>query len=368
MAKVTEFFKLATPKESTRKALAAQLDPLKLTRVNSNLPPDLHFGVEMEVENIRDAMQPKWPVWTAVNDGSLRNHGIEYVSHPLTGDVLPTAIHSLCDALPKGASFSFRTSIHVHVDVTKLDMSQVGAIIATYLPMEMLMYQFAGPSRARNNFCVPMQETDIPEMLFQWMANPAQYRLTDSRYCGLNLDSVRKHGTLEFRHLAGTGDPHRIIRWCELIGDIVTYGLSRPFQQIMDEISMLNTNSEYRQFANRVFKSPLGLDLANLEASMVGGVKCMKLCGADSDMRHKLIQGTVADSPLYVHVNGKAKPAPEVALRLDQVAFAGIPQRDEDRLAIPIDAAALAQQRVRWVEAAQAPQQAPVQRRPRGQR
>jgi len=37
-----------------------------------------------------------------------------------------------------------------------------------------------------------------------------------SRYCGLNLHALLKHGTVEIRYLGGTIDPHEIIQWVYL--------------------------------------------------------------------------------------------------------------------------------------------------------
>ena len=37
-----------------------------------------------------------------------------------------------------------------------------------------------------------------------------------SRYCGLNLHAILKHGTIEVRYHAGTIEPHKILHWTAL--------------------------------------------------------------------------------------------------------------------------------------------------------
>lgn len=274
---VAEIFKLAPPILVDCSHFEKTLRPIKFP-----IRKDILTGIEVEIENIR--FTPKafrketYQVWNTREDGSLRNLGMEFISVPLRGVHLAHALQYLFDNLPEDKHFSLRTSIHVHLDVQSLSKETVTGIVLTYVACETLLYKFVGNDRINSNFCVPMYQTIVVNSLVNLITSSiTSIRWENSRYLGLNLDSMRKFGTLEFRHLYGTDDVELITNWINLIHAIHHYGCSKPLKTIIEEISKLNTTSNYSLFLEQVFGPLTDLfDVSNLKDDLERGVRAVK--------------------------------------------------------------------------------------------
>lgn len=211
------------------------------------------FGVELEIENVN------WPVegicskqMTVTTDGSLRNNGYEYITKPMN-------IPSLSDCLQlffkrTGASeknYSERCSVHVHVNCQDLTISQLYSILLLYQVVERLFYRWVGDNRDENIFCVPWHQTNLPNRILN---NKALTNIKKwQKYSGLNLLPINTYGTIEFRHMAGTHDWTKIIKWCEFINSLFTYGAANSMEDIKAKVLSLNSNSMYDRFLYDVF-------------------------------------------------------------------------------------------------------------------
>lgn len=219
---------------------------------------DHEVGIEVEVEGITDGGVNviDYPVWTIKEDGSLRNHGYEFVSSPIRGDRVTYALNKLYTGLNKGYVFSPRTSIHVHVNILDLTLPQIASVLVLNLAVEKLLYRFVGGDRDKNNFCVPFGETNYLTGLINDLVEGKTTALASwahVRYLGLNIDSIHKFGTLEFRHMGGTDDITKVGRWINLIGAMKTFAEKNEFSQVLERIKELNTYSNYRKFLDDVF-------------------------------------------------------------------------------------------------------------------
>lgn len=241
--------------------------------VNENV----FVGIEVEVERCGPRDDPNG-VWLYKSDGSLRNGGIEFISVPIRGKAIPASLVWLFKNLGTGYQFSPRTSIHIHMDVRHLTIQQLTGIILTYLAVEPLLYSFVRPDRAQNIYCVPLFQTELVNNLVHWMNGDFKSaQLGNSRYAGLNLDAVRKFGTIEFRQLEGTDDKEKIITWLNLLFKIYEYGSKNQLGDIIRHICELNTNSYYIDFLNNVFGSmSLTFDLSEIKTMLEQGVKAVK--------------------------------------------------------------------------------------------
>ena len=113
-------------------------------------------GIEVEVEYIKAPSIFKSDTWISKGDGSLRNIGVEYVSNPLTIDTLDKSVDELITFIDKNPHIkdSPRTSVHVHVNCTKLTPIQIwNGLIYTWLMEESLMLMCSS-SRKGNRFCL----------------------------------------------------------------------------------------------------------------------------------------------------------------------------------------------------------------------
>jgi hypothetical protein len=272
IALISELFPLKTKFGSYNNSCLSDFNPTIHT-----IHPNIYIGIEVEIENCA-IWHDIAKVWLLHDDGSLRNDGHEYVSVPLRSKLIPQALMYLFSKLNSDIHFSQRTSNHIHVNVQSLTLEQLCGVIITYLAVESLLYKWIGRDRDKSIFCVPLYETELPARLVPLICkNLTTLNFNNARYSGLNLDSIRKFGTLEFRHLYGTNDIPTIVTWINLILSIYHYGSTTPFNEVIERISQLNTNSFYIAFVNDVF-GPLAskLDLSSIKIDMERGVKAVK--------------------------------------------------------------------------------------------
>lgn len=210
-----------------------------------------YLGIEVEVENVH-RFDRNSPYWTVIEDGSLRNRGHEFITHPLRAWRAEHALSKLFLALNKDIDFSERTSIHIHMNVRTLTVAQLEALILTYMVFEKSLFSFVGNNRYNNIFCVPITETGLGTQLTD-LFNNNQVVLGWMKYTALNLIPIREKGTIEFRHLSGTQDIERLITWINIILSLKKFALKNPPEYIWNRIETLNTTSEYRMFGEEVF-------------------------------------------------------------------------------------------------------------------
>lgn len=276
--------------------------------------PKKRIGIEVEVENIRDIPRNfDRCLWTTHDDGSLRNGGIEFVTLAVAGKEIPAAIYNLFDNLPKDADFSERTSIHVHVNIREQTVDQLLTVLLLYITFERLLYQFAGSHRAKNIFCVPIQETRYPYILSDAFIHQSIPELIDKwkKYSGLNLRRIKDFGTLEYRHMEGHRDPIRLLRWINIILRLHRYARRNTFFDTYNEIRMLNTSSMYEHFTRQVFESDTEYLLSgnDLKGLMEIGVTTAKHITIPSPFFMSLLENMHQDSSLLrglgLNINAK---------------------------------------------------------------
>ncbi len=285
-----------------------QLDPTKymdsLTRVSLADVPEVKdretfVGIEVEMENCTGAGGGLVDIfWIWKGDGSLRNNGAEAVSWPVRGEWIRYALKVLWDSIKK-VSFSARTSIHVHVDVRAFSQKQLTAVILVYLAVESLLYKFVGKDRHDNIYCVPLYTTTLVNSLVDLLNKSiAKHNFSVNRYAGLNLDALRKFGTLEFRQLHGTHDVAKVMTWINLIFKIFRYAAKNDVDSLLSKIIELNTNSLYISFVNEVFEEMAGsLDLLDLKSDLEKGVKAVKQATISNKFAHELRKEFSRKSP-----------------------------------------------------------------------
>lgn len=200
------------------------------------------LGIEIEAEGRPGASNPgqRWEhnrislnknpqFWAIKEDHSLRN-GLEYVSKG------PVPVDKLEDALAEwvlytdGTDFrtnSIRTSVHYHVNVSDLTINQVLAAIVGYWLVETPLVDTQGPTRVGNLFCLRVSDADflVNDLISSLETDPVPLlgaALNDNvKYAALNLNTVRRFGSLEFRFNKGTTDPKEIIQWGRFLYDMV---------------------------------------------------------------------------------------------------------------------------------------------------
>ena len=193
-------------------------------------PIDGLFGVEVECEG-RNLYPINNRYWKTEQDGSLRgvypSEACEWVfKQPMSFDSSILALKHLVTAQEEAVfNFSFRTSVHVHVNVLDLTWDQYMAMIYLYMLLEEPMMRKCGKTRIANRFCLRVQDAegilDTVEYMMQ-MGPPSLHAIHQEtvKYSALNLAATPKYGSLEFRGMEGNLDIPRLTEWLTAIRSI----------------------------------------------------------------------------------------------------------------------------------------------------
>lgn len=193
-------------------------------RRSSAMPEGL-YGLELEVEGHDLPAGPEG--WTSHNDGSLRGENLEYVlARPLDLEPAVKALHDLFLTIKKhGAHLneSNRTSFHVHVNMRNFNIVRTAKLITLYGIFENLLTNWCGEYRVGNLFAQRMCDsawivTSCAEAL---RSNSFANLGNDWRYAAMNLASINKFGSIEFRAMRGITNADDGITWLSMLNKLV---------------------------------------------------------------------------------------------------------------------------------------------------
>ena len=245
---------------------------------NFNRPAEENsYGIEIEMEGLGPdhegfvIQDPAFP-WRPVADGSLRD-GIEFISNgPRSYTDLPNDLDLLAAYLLKKKFtpvFSYRTSVHVHMNATHMSMKDLVTLFVLYTVFETPMIDFGGAERAGNVHCLPVSHaqaivdtlralcyeedtTDYEKRGIRtpWAGAARVVFNSERRYASFNFASVPNKGTIEFRSHRGTLDKQDILNWVNIIHSLklAAIRLENP-GRVITELSTLGVEA----FAQQVF-------------------------------------------------------------------------------------------------------------------
>lgn len=226
--------------------------------------------------------------WSFHTDHSLRNYGIEFVSSPLFGEDLLDAIQLLNeffddlgnnDIVP---TITSRCGTHIHLDVRDLDKEELLSLVCLYALYEYILFDFWGAERKHSIYCVPLNHTDI---LVGPLANMHYFKddfymrdvfessfSEEQRYCALNLASIQKYGSLEFRHGLGTEDTAKLINWIQIIMCLKKYIIGKSLKEIVRDITIRDFEELSRQVFGEFYNTLFSMeDFSYYKATMFDG-------------------------------------------------------------------------------------------------
>lgn len=225
--------------------------------------PKRAVGIEIEMENAVGSYNPTTKakkIWSYKEDHSLRDGGIEFISSPMNPNGLEGALTCLIDSFPKGAiAFSPRTSVHVHVNVQDIDTNKLPLLVRFYRLFESSFFEFVGQKRARNTYCCPLYLTNIPSF-----RTPQRW----PKYTALNLRPVGTQGTVEFRHMHGTLDTHKLIMWVSAIVNLVEF-VHQNQKGALQEMLYRTTQQSVADLFTTFTKSKIPFQSINLETLLL---------------------------------------------------------------------------------------------------
>ena len=188
-------------------------------------------GIEIEVESKNPLPPIENDLWISKKEDSLRFNGMEYITNrPIK--VNPEKYGKIEQLISKLEKYeiiqdSLRTSVHVHVNVSKLDLLHIYNAMCAYWLFENVLTRFCGEDREGNLFCLRLKDAEalahyVIDGLNSKNGNPF-YNLTDRvRYAGMNTNALNKFGSLEFRTMRGTLRPKLIDEWSTELYNLVT--------------------------------------------------------------------------------------------------------------------------------------------------
>lgn len=225
-----------------------------------NKPVEGDCGIEIECEGM-GLKGVEDGIWRSEADGSLRGNfhagtAMEWVFHkPLPFGAARGALEQLAKAQAKAKlDFSFRTSVHVHVNVQKMTHAQVCALVYAYLLLEEVMMDQCGEERKCNRFCLRAVDAegtfDMIGDMFKGEHQLIRIPPDGFRYSALNLEAMRKYGSIEFRGMRGMLDVDHLTNWVEMLQGLREYGakMGSPFEVRKDFLS-----GSPEMFARKVF-------------------------------------------------------------------------------------------------------------------
>lgn len=194
------------------------------------------IGIEFENETESSFELPTLPGWSFHDEGSLRNFGFEYVlKTPRSKDKLRKSIQTYFEGIlaASGGSLSNsrRTSTHVHFDVGAWNFIELMTLSCLYWILEPLLIEFCGENRRGNHFCLSAKDSMVNVLsLKQSIKGGTPWHSVafgnDYRYASLNLASVAKFGSIEFRLMRGLSDQDTFWDWVNILDAIRLASLS----------------------------------------------------------------------------------------------------------------------------------------------
>lgn len=194
------------------------------------------YGVEIEVEHCLDP--PVWcgeTQWSWVEDGSLRNNGMEFITPPVIIEELGDMVQEYYRHHDReGYQASLRTGIHVHADMRWRTVEQVTAICTLYSILEPALFELCGPEREECIYCVPWyrapDEVEVLNQVRMYADERDDWRTAHShlggacKYSALYLEPLRRLGTIEFRAAPTFDRAADLMRWVHTLRRLVALG------------------------------------------------------------------------------------------------------------------------------------------------
>ncbi len=160
--------------------------------------------------------------WKFVSDASVRD-GFEVVSPVLRGEAGIEEAMTVAEALSDAGATANRTcGFHVHFDASDLSAANVKTIVHRYADHEAEIDAFMPPSRrgAANQFCAPVSRF-LTHRFDEARTMDELVAAQPGRYFKVNLQSYRRHGTLEFRQHSGTVNANKVANWVRFLGEFI---------------------------------------------------------------------------------------------------------------------------------------------------
>lgn len=221
------------------------MNVMKLFNVRRACKTSGELGVEVECEGSNLPFESHR--WNGEYDGSLLDgESREYVlKKPLSLLGVYQAIKELdnlftdCKVKLKD---SVRAGVHVHVNMQDSSKAQLFNLITLWAVFEDVLLDRCGAYRKGNLFCYPLSRSDnVFNIMMKAAEDSGQLRYFSSdqyRYCAVNVVSLSKYGSLEFRAMRTPRNVTDVYQWAKLLLRMKTF--SAEFANPREMIDCIN--------------------------------------------------------------------------------------------------------------------------------
>ena len=180
-------------------------------------------GIQIESEHYNHTTRSHWKI---VYDGTVScgSFGGELVSPVLQGGAGLEELRKVLEALNSftevniGENINYECGVHVHLSYDGMNVSHVKNIYRRYAHYEDTIDTWFPKSRRANSnrWCKTIQDNRVLQRIANYSDSLVRMsRLVGTRYVKLNLQSLSRHGTIEFRQHAGSTDFEKISNWAK---------------------------------------------------------------------------------------------------------------------------------------------------------
>lgn len=211
--------------------------------------PTQETGIELEMEqtpvghNRRQALSSFWEVH---NDGSLRG-GLEFVlREPMYGTKLSAAIRAFFEHVQPTVTPRASTHIHLNMFDDVATPETVRTLVALTFVLEDGLFGIADMNRKWCGYAQPLDDLDIDTMTAVMQVTDDEESISrmvrqlgqqSSRYYGLNLASLTKYGSIEFRYFPTAPSAEVLRSWVCLTHSLRKVALRLTTEELLDALS-----------------------------------------------------------------------------------------------------------------------------------
>ena len=231
----------------------------------------MNAGISVQIQDYNHRTSH---VWKIVDDASLIDDSHigtgELVSPILSGQAGLETIAKVLEALNStGAKANDSCGLHVHVDAHNLSIQEIAGVYLTYAGNENHFDSIMPRSRRseQNQHCrsIARDQCDYNQNFFDRLrvsnVNQLIDRLTYDRYYKVNLQSLTRHNTIEFRHHSGTTNAEKICNWVVFVLSFTEHCAKKirefnpPEQQLSGgTIQTNNDSTHFTKSAHKIFQ------------------------------------------------------------------------------------------------------------------
>ncbi len=210
--------------------------PMKDAAVPANNPYKHLTGIELELERVNTHDAP--PTWKSIEDRSLRD-GREFISAgAFQGLDLKKHVRYFFTA-GITCNNSPRTSTHIHINAGDCTVDQVRAMFVISYFLEEALFNVVQADRKHCGYCMPLSEMS-PYRIRKFLASDrvedidaAMSGKNEDKYYGFNINSIRKHNTVEFRYFPGGPSEQTLLDWIVYCNNVKSAAVNGGLKGVM---------------------------------------------------------------------------------------------------------------------------------------